>query len=50
MHDAHIGFELLLTHPQQSARYLPANAFGASFKSSNQLCRTLYKGIFAACI
>jgi hypothetical protein len=50
MRDAHttnalwwlIGFELISTQPQQSARYLPAYAFGANFKSSKQFCRTLY--------
>jgi hypothetical protein len=38
-----IGFELLSPQSQQSARYLPAKAFGANFKLSNQLWRTLYK-------
>jgi hypothetical protein len=45
MHGAHttnspwwlIGFQLLSTQAQQSARYLPAYAFGANFNSSNEL-------------
>jgi hypothetical protein len=50
MHDAHttnapwqlVGFELLSTKPQQSARSLLAHAFGANFKSFNQFCHILY--------
>lgn len=49
MHDAHEtnvplqlrGFELLSTQLQQSARYLPAYAFGENFRPSNQFCHTL---------
>jgi hypothetical protein len=47
-----IGFELLSTQPQQSARYLPAYAVGANFKSSNKFCRTryLYRSSISGCL